>query len=134
MRLRRREAPQGLEGLLRAVLLDEAEERVQDDDNRDQDRIVQLPGLPFEEPEDRRDHRGDDEDDDEDIEELREEDLEPRGLRELDEFVRAGAREPGRHVGAAQAVRAAGEAREHVADGEGMPVIRHGGEAYSPIL
>src|SRR5437773_1839522 len=60
VRPRGRKAPQGLQGLLRPVLLDVAEERVQDDDDPDQDRVVQLPGVPLHDSEAPGDQRRDD--------------------------------------------------------------------------
>ena len=87
--------PQRRDRGLSALLLDVAENRVQQHDGADRERFVGQRGITFVPPERRRNHRGDQEQDDQHVSELGEE-RSPCGDRTfLGELIRSVMREPG---------------------------------------
>jgi hypothetical protein len=116
---RREHVLQRVEGLLRAVLLHEAQDRAEEHDHQDDDRVHVLAHEG-------RQDRGDDEDRDQDVLELVEEDVPGGGpllLRELVGSVLLEA--PQRLGGGEPALRVGFQLPDGRAGIEGMPCVGH---------
>ena len=125
MSLRSGEALEGLQGPLRAVLLDEAEDRVHDHDRHDQDRVIEVREFPLQGAEDGRNDCRDDEDDHEDIDELGEQDPPWADPSRPHELVRTESGQPTGGVARVEARGRGVESPEDIVGRQGVPLVGH---------